>query len=54
LIILESSSVGMLEYIFSVSKDTNLRSGLRGISVKSFMRCTEFFTLKVLGSGICD
>jgi len=54
LMILISTSVGILEYMFYVSNDTNLRFCLYRIPIRSFMRCTECFTMKAFGNGIFD
>ena len=52
--ILISTSAGILEYMFYVSNDTNLRFCLYRIPIRSFMRCTECFTMKAFGNGIFD
>jgi len=45
------SSVGMLVYMFEISSEVSFNSGTIGISDKSFMRCTEFWTLYKLEVG---
>ena len=47
-----SSSVGILVYMFVMSKDTNFMSGSYGVSCRSCMTWTEFFMLYMFGSGM--
>lgn len=47
-----NSFVGMFEYIFEMLSDVSLSSGTQGMSARSFIRCTEFGTLKAFGSGM--
>ena len=44
--------VRIFEYMFEMSSDASLSSGAQGMSVKSFIRCTEFETLKAFGRGM--
>lgn len=45
------SSVGTLEYIFVMSKDTNCKLGWKGILRRISISWTEFFNLKSYGRG---
>ena len=47
-----NSLVGILVYILETSNDTNFNSLSNGISLRSFIKCTEFFTLKICVSGM--
>jgi len=47
-----NSFVGMFEYIFKMSSDASLSSVTQGMSARSFIRCTEFGTLKAFGIGM--
>jgi hypothetical protein len=47
-----SSCVGMFVYILVLSKETNFKSFLNGTSCRTFIRCMEFLTLKMCGSGM--
>jgi len=48
------SSVGILLYIFEMSSEAIFNSETKGISDKSLISCTEFWTLYTFGSGIYD
>ena len=38
--------VEIFEYMLEMSSDASLTSGTQGMSAKSFIRCTEFGTVK--------
>jgi hypothetical protein len=42
----------MFVYMSVMSNDDSLVEDVMGISMRSFIRCIELFTLKVNGSGI--
>jgi hypothetical protein len=48
------SLVGMLEYMFTMSREANFTRGLYGILSNSFISCVGFVRLKVLGMGMCN
>jgi hypothetical protein len=43
--------IGMLEYIFVMSREAKLEVGLMGVCCSSWIRSVVFFMLKVFGSG---